>query len=428
MSPINLRRHWPALVVVSVALYVGPSCSAQGSKAPATCTAAPGVLVAKTDAGWKSIGPGDAVPAKTPLVSLFYSVLKSANGGVEVVLAADPAQRGPLPILESAVLLHDDAKHDLALSPLRGLIVMKNVKKDGPAVIEVRRDSDSAEVTLKEPGAMLAMEIYSRHAPGKPKLDPKQDEPVVHLFLIAVSGEVFLRHGDKGWTLHAPPGPAVLVWDSLLRQPEIQRLEEMPAEYKALKTDKKMLDEACACCAKLKAKAHADALKTVAASKESLERKAAVIAMGALDELPLLLDTLATTPHADARDTAILALRHWLGRAPGQTVKLYAALVTAGYSVPQSQTVLQLLCGFTPDQQGDPDTYEVLVDNLKHTKAAVRALSHWHLVRLASPGKSIAYDPQAPEADLHRAYKQWRELIPVGKLPPPPPKAGADSR
>jgi len=339
-------------------------------------------------------------------------------------MVADLGQRGPFPILESAITLQDDAKHDLALTPLRGLIVLTNTKEKGPAKIRLAMRDETVELTLKEPGAKLALEVYGRHPPGEPKLDdPKLDDPVFNLFFIALSGEVFLRHGEKGIALQAPPGPAVLVWDSLVREPQVQRLEELPAEVSAMKSDVKLMEQACAWAAKLAGESPGTVLKDGAASKIALERTAAVNAMGALDNLPALFSTLAASPHADTRDHAVLALRHWLGRAPGQTAKLAAGLKEAGYTDVQARTLLHLLYGFTADEKREPATYDVLLSSLKHSRPAVRQLAHWHLVRLAPDGKSIPFDALAPEPELQRSYEQWLALIPAGKLPPPPKAA-----
>jgi hypothetical protein len=410
------------MVFATVFTLLAGQLTGQEKGAPAVCTVAPGVLFARTAAGWKAIAQGEAAPAEAMLVSLFDATLRSAGGGVDARLLADVGNRGPFPILETAVTLHKDAEHDLALSPLRGLVVLTNVKKKGPATVRLGLHDETVEVTLKEPGAKLALEVYSRHAPGEPNLeDPKSDEPVFHLFFITLAGEAFLRCGEKGVTLTAPPGPAILVWDSLLKQPEVSRLEELPDYVTAVRDkDKKQLEEACAWARKLAAGNISKALKEGAASGNSLERKAAVTAMGALDELPALFGVLAGSTSADARDQAVLALRHWLGRAPGQTAKLDAGLIKAGYTAPQSRAVLHLLYGFTPEERRNPDTYDVLLDNLKHSRPAVRQLAHWHLVRLAPDGKTIAFDPLAPEAELQRAYEQWRALIPSGKLPPAP--------
>jgi hypothetical protein len=417
--------HFALLATLFVALT--NACAAQEKAARVTCAAAPGALLAKTGSGWKAIRQGDSVPAETPLVALFDATLHGESG-VDVRILADLGQRGPFPTLESAITLHADAEHDLSLTPLQGLIVLTNVKPKGAAKVLLTFRGDQLEVTLKEPMAKLALEVFGRHAPGTPHLDdPKKDEPVMHVFFIALSGEAVLRHGEKAVSLHAPPGPAVLMWDSEVRQPEVQRLEELPPEVTALKEkDKKRLDEANAWAKELGGPEDAkQVLFKQAASENARTRQEALTAMAALDFLPAVLDNLAASPRADMRDHAVLVLRHWLGRAPGQTAKLAAALREEGYSPTQAHSVLHLLYGFTPEEQRDPSTYELLIEELKHKKAAVRVLAHWHLVRLAPAGKSIAFDARAGEAELQRSYEEWRKLIPPGKLPPrtaAPPK------
>lgn len=431
MSQTATRRS-PGLRIIALlaalAIALPALASAQEKGTPATCVAAPGALLVQGKAGWKAIKPGEAITADVTVVSLFDAILRSANGGVTVRMAADLGQRGPFPILESAITLHDDAKHDLALTPMRGLMVLTNTKEKGPAMIRLALRDETVELTLKEPGAKLALEIYGRHAPGEPKWDdPKLDDPVFHLFFIALAGEAFLRHGDKGIALQAPPGPAVLAWDSLVREPQVQRLEELPPEVIAMKEkDVKLMTEVNVWAATLAGESPAAALKEGAASKSALVRTAAVNAMGALDELPLLFTTLSSSPHADTRDQAVLALRHWLGRVPGQTARLDAGLKKAGLTEVQSRTLLHLLYGFSAEERQEPATYDVLLTSLKHSRPAVRQLAHWHLVRLAPDGKSIPFDALGSDAELQRSHDQWRSLIPAGKLPPPPkgaPKA-----
>jgi hypothetical protein len=421
MSFSHLRRRTGILLAFGVIAAAASSVSAQGPSA-ATCTKSSGVLLAPSGTTWKAIPAGTAVPTDTPLVSLFDTTLASAKGSVTARLLADPAQRRPLPILESAVIVNADKEHDLSLTLLRGLIVLNNTRKQGPATVRFTSRGEALDVTLKEPGAKLALELYSRHVPGAPHVeDPKEDVPVLHLFCIQIKGESLLQHKDKSVTLHEPPGPAVLVWDSITREPEIQRLEQMPQEIAMMKVeDVKLLEQACAWARKLATEAPEKAFKEGLASESSCERKAAVTAMGAMDDVRGLFDVLAHSPHSDAREHAILALRGWLGREPGQTAKLLAGFQKAGLTKTQSENVLHLLYGFTADERRQPGTYDLLIETLQSQRPAMRELAHWHLVRLAPAGKSIAYDAQAPEAQRQSGYEEWRKLIPHGKLPPAP--------
>ena len=49
--------------------------------------------------------------------------------------------------------------------------------------------------------------------------------------------------------------------------------------------------------------------------------------------LPRLFAALKS-PHADVRNQAVLVLRHWAGRGPGQTAKLYDTLTRDAKATP----------------------------------------------------------------------------------------------
>ena len=63
--------------------------------------------------------------------------------------------------------------------------------------------------------------------------------------------------------------------------------------------------------------------------------------------LPDLLAALHDAKHADVRDHAVLALRHWLGRGPAQVNQFYAHLTNDLKRTPvQARSALHLLFGF----------------------------------------------------------------------------------
>ena len=112
----------------------------------------------------------------------------------------------------------------------------------------------------------------------------------------------------------------------------------------------------------------------------------------------------------------MLALRHWLGRGPGQDLKLYNVLVKEA-KVPEAEaeTIVQLLHSFSAADLAEPETYETLVDYLGHDRLAIRALAYWHLSRLLPAGRQFGYDPLAPEAARDKAVAKWQTLIPKRK-------------
>jgi hypothetical protein len=213
------------------------------------------------------------------------------------------------------------------------------------------------------------------------------------------------------------------MWDSLVRMPDVHRLEKLPDNAQpATEKEKRELAELAEVAAPL-AKGDFASLKKALRSPKALERQAALTCAGAIENLPLLVETLSASPDADARDHAVLVVRNWLGRRPGQTVKLAEFQEkTKGLTPAQARSGMQLLLGFEPEKHRDPDLYSTLIVYLNHSRPPVRHLAHWHLVRLAPAGRDIPYDALAPEAEREKAQARWRELIPEGKLPPPPKK------
>lgn len=149
------------------------------------------------------------------------------------------------------------------------------------------------------------------------------------------------------------------------------------------------------------------------------EQKPWQVVQGATDNLKHLGEALANAKHSDVWDHGVIALRHWIGRGPGQDQKLYQALIKdRNYTAVDAETVLQLLHSFGEAERASPELYDSLIEYLDHPKLAVRGLAHWHLYRLVPDGQRIAYSPQASQAERDRAMASWRKLVPAGKLPP----------
>jgi hypothetical protein len=167
-------------------------------------------------------------------------------------------------------------------------------------------------------------------------------------------------------------------------------------------------------------------LDELLASDGEAKHRVAVACMGALDDLPRLVAALENPKYVDARDQAILTLRNWIGRRPGQLAKLYDFLTKEKKHSPvQARTIMQLLRGFDDDDRKEPHIYQLLIDGMEHSSlVSIRQLAHWHLERLAPAGQKIAFDAAANQQSRSQAASEWRQLIPDGQLPPPP-KTGA---
>ena len=248
---------------------------------------------------------------------------------------------------------------------------------------------------------------------------------MINAAFIALEGEVVVSNDQHATRLNSPPGPALFLWDNLTRTPDVHRFETLPDSVKPYSPEEKKFMATLSGFAKTWASNPGPITKTLrdaVSSKEAVERKAAVVALGAIDDLPGLIGVLNDKDHADARDMAVLAVRHWLGRAPGQSIELHNYLTkSADYTPTQSRNLINLFNLITKERLRQPDTYSLLLDTLNHAKMPARELARWHLVRLVPGGDKIQYDAGAPDAARQQAIAQWRKLVPAGELPPPPP-------
>jgi hypothetical protein len=412
-------------VAVSGAVLQANEPVKDSGKPAAKCGPVSGVLFLRDSAKtWKAVKEGDMLPSGALLVGMPRAEIESASSTVKVKLLADVGQRGPYPVLEAGVVLHDAAGVDLDVTFDRGLIVTENLKKEGAAKVRLRVRDETWVLHLQSPGARIGLEIFGRQAPGLPKvIDAKTDVPTTDVLMLVLHGQAFLDTGTEGTGLHAPPGLARMHWDSAKRNHTFQRLEKLPETLVRPLDDKEeeIFKELSAAAAKTGQGEFGTRLDALLQSARKVDRFAGLTLAGGLDDLPRVFGVLMQSKDAATRDHAILVLRHWLGRAPGQITKLQNTLLERKkVTQVQARNLVHLLLGFDDEERGNPDTYEVLLTYLEHKNQGVRALAHWHLVRLAPAGRDIPFDPAAPEEERQQAVRRWHALIPDGQLPPRP--------
>ena len=239
---------------------------------------------------------------------------------------------------------------------------------------------------------------------------------------IAVTGEVRLKGKEHEFTLKAPPGPAMLVLDGLTdMEPRIETMEKVPDWVD--KQDAELVKKVKAGVKLFRGLAEqssiGEALLKMAQSDDEAVRRTAMILLGALDDLTEFATAMSTTQHQDVVENGIIVLRHWIGRGPGQDLKLYNALLEKQFKPAEAEIVLQLLHSFGPGDLRKPETYEALVAYLDSDRMAIRTLAHWHLVRLVPAGRKIDFSPTAPKESRDKAVEEWKKLIPAGTVPRP---------
>jgi hypothetical protein len=304
-------------------------------------------------------------------------------------------------------------------------VEVANRKENGAAQVRLRVRKETWDFTLNEPGASMGFEIYGRWPRGVPfskEPDPK-NVPTANLVMLVLKGDVVLKHGGIEHALSAPPGHALIEWDSVVGQDLAPvRLEKLPewatagvAETPMAKARKAALDQFRQ---EVLSKPPEEVLGEFLNSDNAGLRRLAVFALAALDDLPRLGKAMRESEHPDVLDNGIVAFRHWIGRGPGQDQILYQRLVEVNkYKPVHAETIMQLLHSYGDDQLARPETYQTLIDYLDHEVLPIRALAHWHLVRLAPAGKKIAYNPRGRKEEREQAVEEWRKLIPSGEVP-----------
>ncbi len=422
---------WLAALACSGVLACALPLLRAGSDEPAAAgknSPAPDALLFRrpaADQSWQRVGASAPLKAGELLLGLPGAGLQSQNGGVELRFLTDLDGTSPYPIREAAVVLHNGPGADLDFTLDRGRVDLVNRKANGPATVGVRVRDKQFELTFEKPGSEVALELYGRWLPGtRFWIRPRHAEtPLADLIVLALKGEVVVRHEGRQFRLQAPPGAALIEWDSVHGlDAGPQHLDTLPAWANAqarTATGREKLE----LLAKFRTQLEANGLeKTFDAFLHSdvpAERRVGVLGLAAVDDLPRLGAVLVATTHEDVWDNAVLALRHWIGRAPGNDRRLFEALVQKRqYSPAQAATVIQLLIGFGAEQQARPETYELLLDLLDSEHLGLRGLAHWHLVRLAPAGRPFGYRPQADKDTRAPAVAEWHKLIPSGELPP----------
>jgi hypothetical protein len=421
-----MRTRMVLLVILFTAL--GPNApSAQDDKNTGVCITQKGSILRreKPDAKWLYVDKNEALKAGDLLLGLPGAALESRDKAVKMTFLTDFGD-SPFPVIECAVILHETKEGDLDLTLERGRADFTNTKMKGEAKVRLHVHDQVFDLMLHEPKTRVAVELYGRSLPGVrfQKEPGMNDAPAAHMVLLVLEGSAELKHGANVCAMAAPPGPALIQWDNrggLDGTPtQLPNLPPWARPDKDQNAKVQLLKKLFARYYELaKTKSLEEVLADFIASDDPDFRRAFVVFCGATDELHMLAKVMVQPKYADLWDDAIRVLRHWIGRGPGQDQKLYKTLIDVGHFKPvDAETVLQLLHSFGEDDRASPVTYEALIDYLEDERLLIRALANWHLVRLVPEGRKFKYSPVADKKEREAAVKEWRKLIPQGKLPP----------
>jgi hypothetical protein len=381
------------------------------------------------DAAWTVVPSKGDVFSTDSLLALpgARAQIDNANRTVRLTLWGNLPEFSSYPLLESEVVLHKSANTDLDFTLKRGRVVVARTGGDkNPVRVRVRFGAKEPYDLLLAEGAEVALEKYARWPSGTQFLarPPRGRVPHVMLVVLAIKGKADLKIEDEQYLLSAP---ATFQWDNVGgRDAKPNRAKGIPTWVAGIPDtpEAKQMSAAVERLQKLlETKPPAKALPEQLASANAADRKLAVYAYGAFDDLSSLAEALSDEKRPEVRADGITALRHWLGQAPENDVRLYDFLVKKwDYAPAQAEIVAQLLLGFRDADRDRPETYETLIEYLRHKKRSIRELAHWHLYHWVIAGRNIPYDAAASADERERAYQAWKKLIPDGKLPPAAPK------
>ncbi len=387
--------------------------------------------------GWKRLVPQGKVFTNDTLVSLpgYPSSIRTRSyvhlqlwGSLEAFTPANPF------LLESAVVLHANPDFDLELTLHRGRIYLSNHKDKGPATVRLRFQHELWDLTLAEPGSEVGIDLFSHYTRD---IDWQGgEEPRTELYLYVLQGKAGLRDGFHEYpNLEGPTGPALISWDNKgagtsAPRPVAQPLpffnRDIPISPQAKEMDLALKEVSMTMVGK---KTVDLVLKEDVQDTKPSHRTLSILCLGALDDVPTLLDLLAEedpTRGVDRR-TALFTLRRWIDRGPEYGKRLYdektkqGLLIDKKYRSGEAQTILTLLHEFNDVQRRNKETFELMINYLESDRIAIRELAYWHLtLQLAPDIKGLPpYNPAWGPQEREQSVEAWRKLIAEGKLPPP---------
>lgn len=366
--------------------------------------------------GGSTIQPGDTVLAGSRMV------VAAPDGDVTLDFRGDVAGISPLSIHETVVEFNTPGKGiDMEITPSRGRLDLTNTKKSGSSLVKVNFFGESALVRLKTPGTKFTVDMLGRWAAGEKfsRTYEKDQTPTISVVLVVINGEIEISHAEVTTRLGAPPGPAQIHFNNhTFGYIHPENLDKLPDWISGnFNTNSPLIAARKASAEKLFAlvnekEAFGPALDVLAGSASETDRRIAIFLMGATDNLDKLWSTMLTLKTPDVLDDSVIALRHLIGREPGQDVKLWNYLVnTRKYTEGQADQTLDLLHSPSKAELNSPEYFEHLVLLLGAKRDLPRILANWHLVRLMPEGKNIGYNPFGSPESRKVAAAKWTNLI-----------------
>jgi hypothetical protein len=282
----------------------------------------------------------------------------------------------------------------------------------------------------------VLIDRFGRYDPDEPFNDNPKDAnragPTSEVFLVVMHGSASARIGDVTYGLTAPPGPALMGWNSRNGPRGPIRMDKVPEQLGANPPVPKGAEDVRSDMRRAAGVLNTNitgsgvdaGLKKSLASADPAVRKLAVRSYAALDMVPQLVNLLEDKERPDVRQATIESLRHWTASSRDNDYTLLAAL-QEHYSKVEAERIVARLHFFSGTALRQPETYGTLIDELQSKRLAIRELAAWHLYQVVPEArKTIPFD--AARLDLlGQVDAQWRALARSwqGGIPPGVAKA-----
>lgn len=368
--------------------------------------------------------------------------------GLHLTLWGTTPEIWPNPYLfESRVRLYNDPVLALDMALRRGRVVIKNTRTDDkPPMIRVRFDNpmqkheEAFTIALLDKDASVMID-HAAHFPEFPLNESFHEDkeskdrvgPIVEIHMFLLSGTAYLRWAGFGQRIDASKEPQHVHWNSVRGKTEgPERFVPDWVQAKPKVGDPKSRADTMAASQRLAANLQGKQLDVVlqeaVESDNPATKRLALFCYTALDDYTKPMEFLDKDDPklSDLRRMSIYALRYWMAQRPNNEYKVYEAF-QSNYKGVVAKKLMELLHGITAEQDANPATWKVLIDNLNNEVLPIRELSAWNLeaslaTRLPKAAELIAtkYAAIAPEPYRAQVQQQLRLMIPPGQVPPPP--------
>ncbi|ODA30072.1 hypothetical protein [Planctopirus hydrillae] len=130
--------------------------------------------------------------------------------------------------------------------------------------------------------------------------------------------------------------------------------------------------------------------------------------LGLMGRMDGLVEALAKSEHEEARMSAFIMLREWLGHLPAAGSVIREEL-SSEYAEAEANSVYRLLWGYSPADARNRLTSQELVDYLGNGRVEIREMAFYYIQKLT--GKRLDYRPLDNPSRREAALQKWYSVL-----------------